>query len=98
MTSTLDAHARPPDLLRQRYKQCQRASLNTIDADRHIFDVRRGCLAGCIQSPFVLPNDIQQVISRFLHPTQTSGADSTDPLVYEHPSVPGNLYALKLPR
>lgn len=88
MASALDAHARPPEPLRHRYKQCQKASLSTIGTDHHIFDVQRQSLGGCILSSSALPDDIHEVIRRFL-PSTSSPINTTRPDVYEHPSVPG---------
>ncbi|GAB7355331.1 hypothetical protein MBLNU459_g5861t1 [Dothideomycetes sp. NU459] len=88
-SAALDAHARPPEPLRQRYKQCQKAALTTVDADQSVFDAQRHNLAGCRRSSFALPDHVQEVIRRFLQSAQPTATDAARPVVYEHPSVPG---------
>ena len=94
--ASLDAHARPPASIRDRYKRHQKPSLKDLDLDPDVFDAERQNFAGCIESSFTLPQDLGDIFRPFLnHDDSSADAFKHQPLLaYEHPRVPGRFTPL----
>lgn len=88
MAAPLDAHAKPPDAIRQIYKRYQKLTPRAFDEDADIIDTLRlqdsqhVSLSNLVQ----LPADIRQVFLDFAG-SQTDSPD--DPKVYHVDAIPG---------
>ena len=102
MPSHLDAHARPPEVLRRQYKHYQKASPQLLDADPDLFDTQRRNLSAYQDRNLFqqAPDDITTVYSRFLGKPVTALPPSIETaIIYEHPDAPGTpffLYGLRV--
>jgi len=88
----MDAHARPPEALRLQYKHYQKLSLQALDDDPDLFDIRRPNLAACHDRNFFHhpPDDITNLYSTFLGDhVNTLPSSVTSARLYEHPDLPG---------
>jgi hypothetical protein len=88
----LDAHARPPEVLRQQYKHYQKASIHALDNDPDLFDISRPNLSACSDRNFLHhpPDDIINIYSTFLsEPVDTLPPSVESARLYEHPDLPG---------
>ncbi|KAL1297820.1 hypothetical protein AAFC00_006349 [Neodothiora populina] len=85
----LDAHARPPEAIRLRYKNYQKMPRHAIDVSTDIFDAEQQSWAGCGISRTPLPQSIHQVFERFSQDPLPHYDEKKSPLAYEHPKVPG---------
>ena len=94
MISSLDAHGRPPDLIKRIYKKCQKLTLEAIQSDPVILDFRRGltdeqqCKIRKVDS---VPSSLINDACTYLGPAErhTDAASSVDLPVYETQAVPG---------
>ena len=94
MINSLDAHGRPPDLIKKVYKRYQKLTLEAIQSDPTILDFRRGltdeqqCRIRKVDS---VPSSIIKAACSFLGPTEarTDAASNVDLPVYETQAVPG---------
>jgi alkylated DNA repair protein alkB family protein 1 len=88
----LDAHARPPELLRQQYKRYQKASIHALDNDPDLFDFSRLNLSACSDRNFFHypPDDLINIYSTFLGElVDTLPPSVKSARLYEHPDLPG---------
>lgn len=95
----LDAHAKPPQGLRDVYKCCQKMPSTALDSDPNVFDMKNGHMAGFKEADNArkildISEDIRQVITAFLESapgSNDSDADQSDHEmhVFEHPDAPG---------
>jgi len=95
----LDAHAKPPQGLRDVYKRYQKMPSEGLDSDPNVFDLKHGHTAGFKKADHAreileLPEDIHEVITRFLESASQSnesdGNQSDHKMhVFEHPDAPG---------
>lgn len=92
MASHLDAHARPPEDLRQQYKHYQKASTQLLNADPDLFDTHRPNLPAYQGRNLFerAPDDLTRVYSHFLgEPVITLPPSIKSARLYEHPDAPG---------
>jgi len=97
--ASLDAHAKPPQALRDVYKRYQKMPARDLASDTNVFDINHGHTAGFentndARTLLELPGDIRQVIARFLESVlQSNGGDeghfNHEMHVFEHPDAPG---------
>ena len=94
----IDAHAKPPQKLRDVYKRYQKLSRQHLDSDIQICDIQRGFFAGfeCSKSAeavLLLPHEIRQQLDQFLRERADTVVDATElveeVVTYKHPSMPG---------
>jgi hypothetical protein len=97
MASPRDAHAKPPDAIRQVYKHFQKLKPDAVDQDNTIIDTRQ-----LDQHPDVspssllqLPMSVRQVFTDF---AGTEIKDSTMPIVYSIDAIPGKSANLNIGR
>lgn len=96
---SLDAHAKPPQGLRDVYKKYQKMPLKGLDSDPSVFDMKNGHMAGFRKADhareiLALPQDIREVITRFLESAHDSHENVDNQFdhemhVFEHPDAPG---------
>lgn len=92
MDSTLNAHAKPPDHIRQIYKKYQ--TLKALSAEQDIFDSHQGRTAGwtisqSARKELLLPDELQHIIASFLDSHPEPNETEERGVVYEHPDAPG---------
>lgn len=90
----LDAHERPPEAIRQRYKEYQKLSLSDIDSHPDIIDLQRvpenGLPGGGIYQEGTLSGDtLKTVFADFMEDNCNENAHSQDVPIYAHPAVSG---------
>ena len=96
---SLDAHAKPPQALRDVYKRYQKMPSKDLSNDMNVFDMHSRHMAGFNSTNdarrlLELPADIRQIIARFLSSATTSNEGhqiqfNHEMHVYEHPDAPG---------
>ena len=94
MINNLDAHGRPPDLIKRVYKRYQKLTLEAIQTDPTILDFRRGLTKEqqCkIRKVDNVPSSLIKAACSYLGPTEThtDAASTVDLPVYETEAVPG---------
>ena len=94
MINSLDAHARPPDIIKRVYKRYQKLTLEAIQSDPTILDFRRGLTneqQRKIRKVDSVPSSLMKTACSYLGPTEAhaDAASSVDLPVYETEAVPG---------
>ena len=94
MINGLDAHARPPDIIKKVYKRYQKLTLEAIQSDPTVLDFRRGLTneQQCkIRKVDTVPSSLIKTACSYLGPTEahTDAASCEDSPVYETDAVPG---------
>jgi hypothetical protein len=88
MAGPRDAHAKPPQAIRQVYKHFQKLKPDAVDQDASIIDTRE-----LSEHPDVSPSSVLQLPTNVSHTfTDFAGAqinDSTTPTVYSVNAIPG---------
>lgn len=92
-SSVLDAHAKPPPIIRDIYKKYQKFECTALDAE--LDDLDRKTQHGGT-SIAALPQDLREILLGFLESSPTDSCSANDfdsapdlPLVYEVAAVPG---------
>ncbi|KAI9370469.1 hypothetical protein BJX61DRAFT_90103 [Aspergillus egyptiacus] len=94
--TSFNAHEAPPDAVRQRYKQYQKASLSDIDSDQSIIDLQAldpdHLPSNVMLSRWIATGDIQPAFDKFVnaHVRSKEPPERSIP-VYTHKSVTGLL-------
>lgn len=94
MRPALDAHAAPPQSIKNVYKHYQKCSLNDLDVDTLLVDpdrFKRGKLpAGLQQIGFFKEDQLRDIIDHFLGQASTgSDIELGEVPIYESRAIPG---------